>query len=77
MSDFNRKTVCISEREVPLLRASHKHSRHQGSLMLINQLHQLIRFIDPAGRRVNRSDDSVGVIDHSVVLVPWPSLNPS
>jgi hypothetical protein len=35
-----------------------------------------MRFIDPAGRRVNRSDDSMGVIDHPVVFVPWPSLEP-
>src|SRR5258708_20183903 len=33
-----------------------------------------MRFIDPAGRRVNRSDDSVGVIDHSVIFIPWPSF---
>ena len=33
-----------------------------------------MRFIDPAGRRVNRSDDSVGVIDHPVVFVSWPSF---
>src|SRR5690242_13966432 len=42
--------------------------------MLINQLYQFMRFIDPAGRRVNRRDDSVGVIDHPVVFVPWPSF---
>src|SRR3981081_2179010 len=33
-----------------------------------------MRFIDPAGRRVNRSDDSVGVIDHPVFFVSWPSF---
>src|SRR3981081_1370125 len=33
-----------------------------------------MRFIDPAGRRVNRSDDSVGVIAHSVIFIPWPSF---
>src|SRR5260221_862335 len=43
-------------------------------LMLINQLHQFMRLIDPAGRRVNRSDDSVGVIDHPVIFIPWPSF---
>ena len=42
--------------------------------MLINQLRQFMRFIDPAGRRVNRSDDSLGVIDYPVVFVPWPSF---
>jgi len=44
------------------------------SLMLINQFHQFMRLIDPAGRRVNRCDDSLGVIDHPVVFVPWPSF---
>jgi len=33
-----------------------------------------MRFIDPAGRRVNRRDDSVGVIDHPVIFIPWPSF---
>jgi len=40
--------------------------------MLINQLHQFMSLIDPAGRRVNCSDDSVGVVDHSVIFIPWP-----
>jgi len=44
------------------------------SLMLINQFHQFMRLIDPADRRVNRCDDSLGVIDHPVVFVPWPSF---
>jgi hypothetical protein len=35
-----------------------------------------MRFIDPAGRRVNRSNDSVGVIDHPVVLYRGRVLNP-
>src|ERR1700738_145057 len=33
-----------------------------------------MKLIDPAGRRVNRSDDSLGVIDHPVVFVSWPSF---
>jgi hypothetical protein len=33
-----------------------------------------MRFIDPAGRRLNRSDDSVGVIDNPMVFVSWPSF---
>src|SRR5258707_14657392 len=43
-------------------------------LMLINQLHQFMRLIDTAGRGVNCSDDSVGVIDHPVIFIPWPSF---
>ncbi len=33
-----------------------------------------MRLIDPAGRGPNRRNDSLGVIDHPVVFVPWPSF---
>jgi hypothetical protein len=39
-------------------------------LMLINELHQFMRLIDPAGRGPNRRNDSLGVIDHPVAFVP-------
>jgi hypothetical protein len=43
-------------------------------LMLINELRQFMRLIDPAGRGPNRRNDSLGVIDHPVVFLPWPSF---
>src|SRR5258708_32421401 len=31
-------------------------------------------FIERGGRSVIRRDDSVGVIDHPVIFIPWPSF---
>ena len=45
-------------------------------LMLINELRQFMRLIDPAGRGPNRRNDSLGVIDHPVVLYRGRVLNP-
>jgi len=44
------------------------------ALMLINQLHQFMGLINPASRRLNVSNDSVGIIDHPVIFIPWPSF---
>src|SRR5258708_20137704 len=43
-------------------------------LMRINELRKFMSLIDPAGRGPNRRNDSLGVIDHPVVFVPWPSF---
>ena len=42
--------------------------------MLINQLRQFMRLIDPPGRGPHRRNDSVDVIDRPVVFVPGPSF---
>ena len=43
-------------------------------LVLINELHQFMGLINPASRRLNGSNDSVGIIDHPVIFIPWPSF---
>ena len=43
---------------------------------LIDQHHELMAFIDSSGCCLNCGNNSVGVIDHSVVFVSWPSFYP-
>src|ERR1700758_1597932 len=43
------------------------------NLVLINQAHKLTSFIHYSGGGLERGDNSLGVIDHSVVLVSRPS----